>query len=220
MQDTVELSVDFNAGRLCDGLFARRLVEEDRVGSVALVEWATDEKSFLERLTELGQVEIVTTTQAATYQAAVFYIRGSLVYLDLSRQDVVARVAGPPEERQVIVEALKVLLPEAEEISRVKITFWYWSAPNAWARRISRLLQVPTWDQVAVNYPAETREPVGRLINAGVGRDAGQLILWFGEPGCGKTYALRALMAAWRSRMHIHYISDTDNFFGSSDYML
>jgi SpoVK/Ycf46/Vps4 family AAA+-type ATPase len=43
---------------------------------------------------------------------------------------------------------------------------------------------------------------------------AGQLLLWHGVPGTGKTYALRALARAWQPWCDFHYVTDPDNFFG------
>jgi hypothetical protein len=49
----------------------------------------------------------------------------------------------------------------------------------------------------------------------------GQLILWHGETGTGKTTALRALAREWASWCEPHYITDPEKFFGDrSDYML
>ena len=48
----------------------------------------------------------------------------------------------------------------------------------------------------------------------------GQLILWYGDPGTGKTYSLRALGWQWREWCSFHYVTDPEMFFGRPDYML
>jgi hypothetical protein len=49
----------------------------------------------------------------------------------------------------------------------------------------------------------------------------GQLILWHGEAGTGKTFALRALAWEWRDWCQLHYIVDPDTFFGErADYLM
>ena len=49
----------------------------------------------------------------------------------------------------------------------------------------------------------------------------GQLVLWHGTPGTGKTFALRALAWEWREWCQVHYIVDPDSFFGQhADYLM
>jgi len=49
----------------------------------------------------------------------------------------------------------------------------------------------------------------------------GQLVLWHGAIGTGKTFALRALAWEWREWCEIHYIVDPDSFFGQhADYLM
>jgi hypothetical protein len=46
-------------------------------------------------------------------------------------------------------------------------------------------------------------------------------VLWHGEAGTGKTFALRALAWEWREWCQIHYIVDPDTFFGErADYLM
>src|ERR1041384_3646648 len=49
----------------------------------------------------------------------------------------------------------------------------------------------------------------------------GQLILWHGLAGTGKTFGLRALAWEWRDWCDLHYIVDPDSFFGDhADYLM
>ena len=44
--------------------------------------------------------------------------------------------------------------------------------------------------------------------------------MWHGEPGTGKTHALRALSWEWREWCDFEYILDAETFLGDTNYML
>jgi hypothetical protein len=87
---------------------------------------------------------------------------------------------------------------------------------------VSRTLTVPSFREIEGNYPDAVRRGLERLLGPDFRpAEAGQLILWHGPPGTGKTYALRALAWEWRSWCGLHYVIDPEVFFGQrADYML
>src|SRR5919106_1095736 len=102
---------------------------------------------------------------------------------------------------------------------------------RSWSRReqppfsspmpMGRRLAVPTWEEIAGNYPAVTAGGLARVMSGDLPWRGGQLILWHGETGTGKTTALRALAREWSAWCEPHYITDPEKFFGNqSDYML
>jgi hypothetical protein len=102
---------------------------------------------------------------------------------------------------------------------RVPVSFWSY---GSYAAEVSRTIGVPVWEEVAGNYPAAVRAGLERLYDDAFRPDeGGQLLLWHGDPGTGKTYALRALAWAWRGWCDLHYVTDPETFFGSrADYMM
>lgn len=48
----------------------------------------------------------------------------------------------------------------------------------------------------------------------------GRLLLWYGEPGTGKTTAIRALAHQWRPWADVHFVLDPEAFFGGPDYLM
>lgn len=130
--------------------------------------------------------------------------------------------AGPSGE--AAVEALRAAYPAAYltmgEDNRVPITFWSMGefGPSQRLRRI----EAQPWEDVAANYPAAVRSELERAMAWESGDDAsGQLLLWQGLPGTGKTWALRALASQWAPWAEFHYITDPDVFFGQkSSYMV
>lgn len=100
----------------------------------------------------------------------------------------------------------------------VRMRFWYQSTFGADSR--VRRLACPTWGDVAANYPTEVRAQLAVLAGLDPEADnAGRLILMHGEPGTGKSWALRALAAAWSPWLDVHYITDPDELLGDASYL-
>ncbi len=84
-----------------------------------------------------------------------------------------------------------------------------------------RTISVPGWDDIEANYSRRTRSSLDGLMRAFEPAHGGQLILWHGKAGTGKTFALRALAWEWRRWAQFHYIVDPDSFFGEhADYLM
>jgi len=106
--------------------------------------------------------------------------------------------------------------PEAPE---VPVTFWSYHPAGVRSRR--RRITVPPWADCMGNYPEATFRALKPLMDGFKPGAAGQLLLWHGEPGTGKTYALRALAWEWRDWCDLHYITDPEVLFGdNASYML
>lgn len=139
-----------------------------------------------------------------------------LIYLHSWRGNCEITVAGIEREAVDTVTADMVASlrdPEPAE-DEVPVVFWGWSAPRPISAR--RRIAAPSWNDVQSNYNAETRAQLDQLMAAGRGGGPGGLILWHGEPGTGKSYALRALARAWRPWCDTHIITDADAFLGGS----
>jgi hypothetical protein len=84
-----------------------------------------------------------------------------------------------------------------------------------------RSIAVPSWPEIRDNYSAETRLELDRLMTNWKPAHGGQLVLWHGNAGTGKTFGLRALAWEWREWCDFHYIVDPDTFFGQhADYLM
>jgi hypothetical protein len=143
-----------------------------------------------------------------------------IIRLRLSRGGLVSATlaASDPTQIGAAETELRALLPLDEisdekglETETVPITFWCWGYSNSAARR--RLL-VPSWSDIATNYSAATRKALAPLLTEFRPERDGQLILWHGPPGTGKTHAIRALAREWRGWCDTHYVTDPDVFFG------
>jgi hypothetical protein len=108
---------------------------------------------------------------------------------------------------------------QPEESDEVEISFWL---DDPHESRTTRSIAVRSWDDIAGNYPSRVSAALESLVARRFEDEhAGRLILWHGEPGTGKTHALRALAWEWRKWCSFHYITDPETFFGERPrYML
>jgi SpoVK/Ycf46/Vps4 family AAA+-type ATPase len=116
---------------------------------------------------------------------------------------------------------LRQRLPERVPTDDQTVPISFWSYGSCGPSETSRSIDVPTWDDIRGNYPARVAEQLEPLMSPEYRPDGrGQLVLWYGEPGTGKTYSLRALGWQWREWCSFHYVTDPETFFGRPDYML
>lgn len=155
-------------------------------------------------------------------QALVRYDTNTWVFVEPGRGGIMCYVASNKREDAITAQKwIHELFPVAElSTNKVNVNFWTMTGNGPISR--NRRLEVPSWENVSDNYTAPVREKMVRLLEKGKGNvSAGQLILWNGPPGTGKTYALRALMREWRDWCDFHFVVDPDHFFGSqADYMM
>lgn len=117
------------------------------------------------------------------------------------------------------IEALRALLPvSTARDNEVPFTFWMNTphGPNSIVRRLT----AANWDEISLNYSVDTRSDLLTLMEGFQPALGGQLLIWHGEPGTGKTFAIRALSWQWRDWCDFHYIADPEEFFGQAQYLL
>jgi hypothetical protein len=122
------------------------------------------------------------------------------------------------EKADAIFKRYRALFPTAEEPSMPAIRFWYYGkhGPQSTSRRVA----APAWSEIAGNYTEPVRDGLASLMRFHP-TTGGQLLLWNGNPGTGKSYALRALAREWHDWCDVHFVTDPDNFFGDHvDYMM
>jgi Domain of unknown function (DUF5925)/ATPase family associated with various cellular activities (AAA) len=148
----------------------------------------------------------------------VFRLNECVVFIDLSRAGhcKVSVAAKDVATATPVWEALRAGLPKRKKAvdGRIDVGFWYdtYNGP----KRAERRIVAPDWDEIADNYSAHTREALGRAMRDFRPSHGGQIILWHGQPGTGKTWALRALCSEWREWCSAEYIVDPDNAFGEN----
>ena len=166
--------------------------------------------------------EVLLETSEATVRSIVFvrddvvckvhcYVSDGAYAWNVASDDSVKM-----ESLQKKLEATFPLITASE--NRIPLTFWTLGAQGATCR--SRRIIVPDWSDIQQNYPVEVGDNLNYLMEMKPGK-SGQLIMFHGVPGTGKSYAIRALLKQWNSWCKGEYIVDPEKFFGgSAEYMI
>lgn len=200
-----------------------RLVVERRFEHLSHASWPTERMS-LEAVFE----HALATLRDKTERAAMLDLTSEvgdecLAHLSLIRGRVELRLAARSVDTLAAAKTWaqsRYPVTEPSMLQRAQISFW--ATGERGARRNTRQIDVPSWAEIRDNYAAAVAVPLDALMAERFEHShSGRLVLWHGEPGTGKTFALRALAWEWRSWCRFQYITDPEQFFGNSPrYML
>jgi hypothetical protein len=160
-----------------------------------------------------------TTERTAT---SLYELEGTLVLFGYSPGQVfVVAGAGTQEQVDGTFARLRELLPVPDPSAKHEVPVTFWTYGPQGPQQSWRSIAVPGWDEIEANYRASTRERLGQIMRGFRPASGGQLILWHGPAGTGKTFALRALAWEWQDWCKFSYIVDPDAFFGQhADYLM
>jgi ATPase family associated with various cellular activities (AAA) len=117
---------------------------------------------------------------------------------------------------------LKERFPKAEKRPDVLMVRTWYAGYQGVTSSYSDLI-LPSWDEIAPNYPEPTRSQLNELMALGPpSHDSlqGKLILFHGPPGCGKTFAIRALFRSWCEWCAPELLIDPESAFGETRYLI
>jgi Domain of unknown function (DUF5925)/ATPase family associated with various cellular activities (AAA) len=120
-----------------------------------------------------------------------------------------------------ILDAMRAAAPVAERSAEfARLTMWTGGTTGS-PGRYRRWVDTPHWQAIAANYADDVRAPLGRLMAMDEPpAQGGRLLLWYGDPGTGKTTAIRSMAREWARWADVHFILDPEEFFGSPDYLM
>lgn len=122
------------------------------------------------------------------------------------------------EEVRAVIDRLCAALDVAEPRNTVRVRAWHQHLRGfGWSEPID--LEAPTWPEIARNYPAAARAELAGLMALRRPSGQGRLILWHGDPGTGKSTAIRALMREWQPWCDAHHVADPDHLFQNPGYL-
>lgn len=153
---------------------------------------------------------------------ALASVEGALAHVIRQGDTVTLRLAAAdPETLDRAEHRLREQLPEPEASSphRATLEFSYWSERTG-VSVTTRAVSVPTLAEVRLNYASSVRAKLGRLASSFAPGAAGRLLLWHGAPGCGKTWALRALASEWRNWCTLCYVTDPEVLLREPAYLV
>jgi hypothetical protein len=173
------------------------------------------------KLAELAAPVLIRADADADEVEALLRLRGgALALVDTGYGQVSVEVAA---ETRAAANAGVTMLREALKmgppvVDRISVGFWMRGDGGGHVRH--RTIEAPAFIEIAANYAAAVRSAIERLV-AMTAPAHGRLILWRGEPGTGKSHALRALARAWAPWCSAHFIMDPEELLGHGGaYML
>ena len=204
-----------HGGDLADGVYASE-VHDRGLTHARRDSWPTMESAWQ----VLGEPLFVEA--AETHASGVWELDGAVVQVTLGGSWLQAQAAArEAAAASAAVERLRELfpLPDPSSSHEVPVTFWTYTPHGPMPSM--RTIAVPEWDEIRENYAARTREKLEAVMRGFRPAHGGQLVLWHGLAGTGKTFALRALAWEWREWCQLHYVVDPDTFFGQhADYLM
>ncbi len=207
------LWADFNHMHLSAGFphAGRRLIDTPRrLDAASLIpEEMNVDRSVQDRSPQHPDARDVLATSASTVVLVEHVERGILV----------SACAESAEAVKAVLDHVESRIPKSRKsINTLDIAVWY-DGRNG-SDSFTNNIQVPRWHDIARNYPAAVATPLAALMGMKRPRNRGRLILWHGEPGTGKTTAVRALIRSWQRWCTTNYVADPERLFASTEYLL
>jgi hypothetical protein len=202
---------DISNSSLCASAFLERVTTEG-LTHVRRAAFPAGRPTIPDLMT-LGEVELAELS--AVGPAVVLRPEPQiLVHLSFARGNGSIAVAGG--DRSDVDRLTASLVAELSEPNRrdpdlVPVVFWAHNIGGPMTPR--HHVSTRPWPDVARNYAPATRSGLDALMRA-TEPGPGGLILWHGEPGTGKSHALRTLIREWRGWCDAHVITDPEVLLG------
>jgi len=167
-----------------------------------------------------GEAALIASSTTET-QVAGFarFPGGSILVKVFSKLTLVEVSATNPVDAAQVAEAIRSRAPQLPTADNVSLRTWRLNSCNDSAIAEDRRVAAPSWNEVAANYPTAVRQELKQLVEMDDPVGTGKLILWHGEPGTGKTTAIRALIREWAPWCAAQYVSDPERLFANPGYI-
>jgi len=139
------------------------------------------------------------------------------------RQSRRARVTVTASSAELAASVLATAVEgavEAAEPAGGSVPVGFWHLGTHGPRRVEREIEAAGWATIRGNYSGPVAAALERLMGLDGTRLHGRLLLLYGEPGTGKTTALRALAQQWRSWCQVDCVLDPERLFADPGYLM
>lgn len=133
-------------------------------------------------------------------------------------QTMVAISATSDAIGAVVEASMRGRAPDRPMSDAVSLRTWHMGCKDE-PRSNDRRVSTTRWSAIAHNYPSDAAASLRQLMLLDRPAGQGKLILWHGEPGTGKTTALRAMLHAWQPWCSGQYIADPEKLFSHPGYI-
>ena len=188
--------------------------------------WLTECSSVYDTIINSGEFVIKGATVNNNREEVTIFYGGVYILLDfiIANNSLNAKVVSTqPLKRVVTTEILgkfRTLFPPLKQKAPDVIPMYFASWSRDRVNTVRRDISIKFWDSIQDNYAPAISEKLTKLMTTFHPSQGGQLILWHGNPGTGKTFAIRALTEKWSKWCDFYYVLDPEVFFGHAPYMI
>lgn len=169
-------------------------------------------------LPEGALIERSCTDSLNAETLASFKKSAHILVLSQSRSTTVWVASESHARTEQLISEIEAMVPPQAFGDRTKLKSWH-LANHDRAMAQDRRIETPRWADIERNYTPRVQTALSRLFETRNPTSGGNLILWHGEPGTGKTTAIRALMREWEPWCATQYVEDPEEFFSHPSYI-
>ncbi|MEV6851734.1 DUF5925 domain-containing protein [Actinoplanes sp. NPDC051411] len=137
-----------------------------------------------------------------------------------SRRARVTVTAISAELAESVLETATLHAVEEPEPASDSVPIGFWHFGPHGPRRVQREIDAAPWAKISGNYSGPVGATLERLMELDGSVVNGRLLLLHGEPGTGKTTALRALAQQWRDWCQVDCVLDPERLFSDPAYLM
>ncbi|MEV4348683.1 DUF5925 domain-containing protein [Actinoplanes sp. NPDC049596] len=137
-----------------------------------------------------------------------------------SRRARVTVTAITAELAETVLEAAVANAVQEPEPAGDSVPIGFWHFGPHGPRRVQREIDAAPWSTISANYAGPVARTLEKLMALDGSAVNGRLLLLHGEPGTGKTTALRALAQQWRAWCQVDCVLDPERLFSDPAYLM